>query len=247
MATPTGHAPEFDDAIPKPGSGRRFPLARIAMGIGILALLMALFLPATRSSRPAARRVQCVNNMKQIALALQNYETTYKVPPPLYTVDARGHPLHSWRTLILPYLDEEALYKSIDLAKPWNDPVNSRAAESPVNSYRCPEAHGPNNTTTYLAVAGPEGIVPFAKSRPRAETEDDQKSATVVIEAGEENAVPWMAPVDGDGSLVVGLGPATKIHHWGGTNMVLADGSVMFLSAKASTEERRRILSAEVK
>ena len=45
----------------------------------------------------------CVNNLKQIALALHNYEEVYKVLPPAYTVDAQGRPLHSWRTLILPY------------------------------------------------------------------------------------------------------------------------------------------------
>ena len=70
------------------------------------------------------------NNLKQIALALLNYEQAHHALPPAYTVDAQGRPLHSWRTLILPYLDQESLYQTIDLSKPWNDPANAKALET---------------------------------------------------------------------------------------------------------------------
>src|SRR5690349_18772074 len=127
MAAKFENDPEFNHAIPKPRSGRRFTLVGFFVVLGVIALLVALLLPANRSAGPAARRSQCVNNLKQIAMALHDYEQAHNALPPAYTVDALGRPLHSWRTLILPYLEQEPLYKTIDLSKPWNDPANAKA------------------------------------------------------------------------------------------------------------------------
>ena len=108
MAAKFMNDPEFNDAILKPSSGARFTLVGFLGVLGIIALVIALLLPLARNGAgPAARRAQCTNNLKQIALALHNYEQAYKALPPAYTVDAEGRPLHSWRTLILPYLEEE--------------------------------------------------------------------------------------------------------------------------------------------
>jgi type II secretory pathway pseudopilin PulG len=79
--------------------------------LGIIAILVALFLPAIRSAPNAARRSQCNNNLRNIALALQNYAEVYQALPPAYTVDADGRPLHSWRTLILPYIEQKGCTK----------------------------------------------------------------------------------------------------------------------------------------
>ena len=206
--------------------------------------MIALLLPLARNGAgPAARRAQCTNNLKQIALALHNYEQAYKALPPAYTVDAKGRPLHSWRTLILPYLEQEALYKTVDLAKPWNDPANAKALETFVPVFRCPEAVGPQNTTTYLAIAGPDGCLIPEESRRLAEITDALGSTLMVIEGGEENAVPWMAPMDAGESLVMSLGPTTKLHHVGGTNASFADGSVRFLRADTPAAVRRAWMS----
>jgi prepilin-type processing-associated H-X9-DG protein len=65
----------------------------------------------------------------------------------------------------------------------------------------------------------------------------------LVIEAGEENAVPWMAPVDADESLVMSLGPTTKLHHTGGTHACFVDGHVAFLKADSPATVRRALMS----
>jgi prepilin-type processing-associated H-X9-DG protein len=235
--------PEFNDAIPKPSSGRGFRLVEVLVVLGIIAILIALLLPATRSARPAARRSQCVNNLKLIALALHNYEQAHKALPPAYTVDAKGRPLHSWRTLILPYLDHGSLYRTIDLSKPWNDPANAKALETKPAVFRCPEAVGPQNTTSYLAIAAPNGCLIPRESRRLAEITDALGSTLMVIEAGEEDAVPWMAPMDAGESLVMSLGPTTKLHHSGGTNACFVDGSVKFLKASTPVLVRRALMS----
>lgn len=243
MSANSGDDPEFNETIPKPSSGRRFKLVELLVALGIIAILVALLLPATRSVRPAAYRSQCVNNLKQIALALHNYEQEHKALPPAYTVDAKGRPLHSWRTLILPYLEQEPLYQTIDLSKPWNDPVNAKALETYLPVFRCPEMVGPRNTTTYLAIAAPNGCFIPQESRRLTEITDAHDSTLMLIEAGAENAVPWMAPVDADESLVMSLGPTTKLHHSGGTNACPVDGRVKFLKANTPGKVRRALIS----
>jgi prepilin-type processing-associated H-X9-DG protein len=243
MSVNSGNDPEFNDTIPKPSSRRGFKLVEVLVVLGIIALLIVLLLPATRSARPAARRAQCTNNLKQIAMALRNYEQAHKALPPAYTVDAEGRPLHSWRTLILPYLEQEPLYQTIDFSRPWNDPANAKALETPLPVFRCPEAVGPQNTTTYLAITAPNGCFIPRESRRLAEITDAHESTLMVIEAGEENAVPWMAPVDADESLVMSLGPTTKLHHTGGTNACFVDGRVTFLKANTPAMVRRALMS----
>jgi type II secretory pathway pseudopilin PulG len=236
--------PEFNDKVPKPSARRRFRLVEILVVLVIVAVAIALVFPANlRSARPAARRAHCANNMKQIALALHNYEQQHNTLPPAYTVDANGRPLHSWRTLILPYLEHEPLYRTIDLSKPWNDPANAKALETDVAVFRCPAAAGPVNTTTYLAIASPNGCLLPNEPRRLAEITDSHESTLMVIEAGEENAVPWMAPFDGDESVVMSLAPTTRLHHAGGTNACPVDGSVKFLKASTPAKVRRALMS----
>jgi len=243
MAATSDNDPEFNSVAPKPRPARRFKLVEILAVLGVLGFLVALLLPASRSSRPAGYRTQCTNNLRVIALALQSYEQQNKALPPAYTVDANGRPLHSWRTLLLPYLDEASLYQEIDLSKPWNDPANAKARETPVHVYHCPVADGQRNETSYLAVVGPNACFLPSESRRLTEIRDEHGSTLMLIEAGDEHAVPWMAPVDADESLVMSLGPTTKLHHGGGTNAGFADGSVRFLKADTPPEVRRALLS----
>jgi len=151
--------------------------------------------------------------------------------------------LHSWRTLILPYLEQEPLYRTIDLSKPWNDPANAKALETFLSVYWCPEAVGPGNTTTYMAIAAPNGCLNPQESRRLTEITDAHDSTLMVIEAGEEYAVPWMAPVDADESLLMGLGPTTKLHHAGGMNACFVDGSVPFLKTNTPASVRQALMS----
>ena len=234
--------PDFNDTLPKPRSRRGIRIIEVMVVIGIIGVVIGLMLPATRTARPAGRRTQCQSNMKNVVMALLAYEQEHGALPPAYTVDANGRPLHSWRTLILPYLDQE-LYQTIDLSKPWNDPANAKARETPVSIYRCPESVRPRNTTTFLAIAGPNSCLVPGKPRRLAEITDSPSSTLMVIEAGEENAVPWMAPVDADESLVLSLGPNAKLHHAGGMNAGFVDGAVRFLKTNIRASVRHALMT----
>ena len=209
----------------------------------IAALLVALMLPEYRSAREPARRNSCVNNIKQIVLALHNYHDVHKVYPPAYTVDAQGKPLHSWRTLILPFLEEGRLYKSIDLSKPWDDPVNAAAARTEVGAYRCPSAEHAANETTYLAFVAPDSCLQPGKFRAIREIVDGASNTLMVIDAPADQAVPWMAPRDADEQLILAIGGNSQLSHPGGVVAGLADGSVRFLPADLPAATRRALIS----
>ena len=95
-------------------SGFKITLLKVLAVVAIICVVIAFMLPATRRARPAARRTQCKNNLKQIGLALHNYHDLYGSFPPAFTVDSNGMPLHSWRTLILPFIDQLPLYQNVN-------------------------------------------------------------------------------------------------------------------------------------
>ena len=157
----------------RPGRRLGFTWTELAVCLAILFVVVALVFPAIqRNPREAARRMQCSNNLKQIGLALHNYEQKYKMLPPAYTVDAEGKRLHSWRTLILPYLEEAALYAKVDFSKAWDDPANETVRSKKVPAYRCPSNQSSEGNTTYLAIVGDRNILRPKQGRAFTEVVD---------------------------------------------------------------------------
>lgn len=231
-----------ESAEKKPG-GLKFRLVELLVVVGIIAILIGLMLPAVRTSGEASRRSHCTNNLKQIALALHNYESEHGELPPAYTVDEDGKPLHSWRTLILPYLEQQALYDRIDLSKPWDDPANKAAFETEISLYRCPSAGFPRGHTTYLAVVAPGGCLRPGEPRALEEISDDRGATLMVVEVDSMQAVHWMSPKDASEELILSLGKAAKPPHPGGAQAACVDGSVRFLAADTKEEVLRALIS----
>ena len=118
-----------------PPAGRRaFTLIELLVAIGVVAILVTLLLPAVQQAREAARRSQCKNNLKQIGLALHNYESTFGVFPPFF-VSGGGNPTRiaderkgaNWLTLLLPQMEQQGLYDAWDMnAAPHQNEGRSR-------------------------------------------------------------------------------------------------------------------------
>jgi len=216
-------------------------LMKVVAVLGVIVVFIGLLLPAPRVARESDRRIQCWNNLKPIMLGLRNYAEKYDVFPPAYTVDAAGKPMHSWRTLILPYVEQEELYKSIDLTKPWNDPVNSTAFKTQLNVYLCPSMGNFNNETTYRAMVGPNACFLPTKPRRLDEITDPHESTVAVIEGPVDQPVPWMAPIDADESLFQSLTTTPGSRHPGGANVGMVDGSVKFLKATCPADVRHAL------
>ncbi|MEI6540007.1 MAG: DUF1559 domain-containing protein [Planctomycetota bacterium] len=210
---------------------------------GIIAVILVLFLPAMRNSGGPSHRMDCRNNLKNIALALHNYAAkNHGVLPPTYTVDSAGKPLHSWRTLILPYIDYEDLYKNVDLSKSWNDPANAEVFKAYVKVYHCPSSETAENYTTYLAIVAPNGCFRPTEPNVLAMT-DSAAEKLMVIEMAASQAVPWMSPLDADEQMVLEIGVKTASAHLGSTNVAFVDGSVSALDNSSSAIERRAMIS----
>jgi hypothetical protein len=222
-------------------------LLKVCVYGGITIILIGLFLPQMNRGHEAARRTQCKNNLKMIALALYSYHDAYKAFPPAYTVDENGQRLHSWRTLILPWMEQNDLYKKIDLSKPWDHPVNAGAFKTTPHTFRCPSFELPADSTTYLAVVGENACFHPTKPRAISEITDGTSNTLMVIEVPVKQAVPWMSPQDADEQMVLNISPADKLAHTGGVQSALADGSVRFLSATMNPETRRAVISINAK
>ena len=221
--------PETPTPIPIPSSGGSWLLIRLLAYGAVILLVLFMLLPNVRSAREPARRNSCMNNLKQISLALSNYESAHGAYPPAYTVDADGRPLHSWRTLILPYMEQQPLYKTIDLTKPWDDPANEHAYNAMPEVYRCPSdptANADEHLTTYLAVVTPDSAIRTADSLSFSELPAPSETL-LVVDAAPSQATHWMSPVDADEQLLLNVDPKLKRQHNGDICLAAyADGHV---------------------
>ncbi len=135
-----------------------FTLVELLVVIAIIGILVGLFLPAVQAAREMARRLQCSNNMLQLSVALQNYESAHLRLPP-GTVDAQGPikhlPLgfhHNWIIQILPFVDEKVAYRKIDHASSVYSVTNAPLRQYNLPLLLCPSAPISGEFSCYAGV-----------------------------------------------------------------------------------------------
>jgi prepilin-type N-terminal cleavage/methylation domain-containing protein/prepilin-type processing-associated H-X9-DG protein len=135
---------------------RGFTLIELLVVIAIIAVLIGLLLPAVQKVREAAQRAKCQNNLKQIGLAFHNYHSANERFPSGFLSRALEEdgpglgPGWGWGTLLLPYLEQDALYRQFDLGKDIADPLNARPRTTSLSIFLCPSDDPP--TPTFKAV-----------------------------------------------------------------------------------------------
>ena len=133
---------------------RGFTLVELLVVIAIIGVLVALLLPAVQAAREASRRTACSNNLKQIGLAIANYQLSNKLYPPSssdslknaldFSIDDVGERRHSWASYILPHLEQMPLADSINRSIHALTGQNEKVAATVVPMYRCPTYTGPD-------------------------------------------------------------------------------------------------------
>ncbi len=252
--------PTYAGPPPKRGLGARWIALIVAVAVApvllaIVGILIALLLPAVQAAREAARRTQCTNNLKQISLALLGYEQAHGCFPPAFIPDKNGKPMHSWRVLILPYLERKGLYDQYRFNEPWDSPHNKALASQMPSVYACPSEGLPSSgMTSYAMLVGPHAFSTGAKGRKISEITDGTSNTIMVAEAVDAH-INWMEPRDIDTEQMefringirnaVGGNAWISSRHSGGANVAFCDRSVQFLSDGIDATILKRLITID--
>ncbi|MEM9185678.1 MAG: DUF1559 domain-containing protein [Planctomycetota bacterium] len=228
----------------------------------IVVVLVGLLLPAVQSGGSTAGRSR--NLATQWTLAILNYEATQGRFPPAYSTDNEGRPLHSWRTLLLPYSEDAVLYRQVRTDQPWGSPHNQRLLVGHDLGYShtprpLPREPAPDEAS-YFAVVDDEAVFTNTGEVTLSDITDGPENTIILIEAG-GRGVAWYEPRDltldeavdllcGDFSdefdqVEPGFFASTIVRgdglHW--RCVGFADGRVKFVGVLADREEARALLT----
>jgi prepilin-type processing-associated H-X9-DG protein len=222
------------------------------LGSGIFGLVVSLWLfmlSALVHPRESARKMTCSNNLHNITLALQQYHDIHGSFPPAYIADANGKPMHSWRVLILPYLEQKVLYQQYRFDEPWDGPNNRKLHGTALKIYVCPAGpeNQPKTDTDYVVVVGTQTMWPGVGITRNADVKDGL-SNTILLTEAYNSGIHWMEPRDLHVTqMPMAINPqqgqGISSAHKGGAEVSFADGSVRFLESTLPSETLRAMLT----
>ena len=158
----------------------------------------ALLVETLRQTRGAFEERQAANQVKQIVIAFHNYHDGHKALPPAVFTDKAGKPLLSWRVHLLPYLDQNDLYKQFHLDEPWDSEHNKKLIARMPKVFASPDRPelALQGKTTYLVPVGKETAFPGTTAIAIRDMTDGTSNTIVLVDAAADRAVIWTKPDD---------------------------------------------------
>jgi prepilin-type processing-associated H-X9-DG protein len=249
-------SPEQHSDPPQARSARRKTIIwGCALVLGVVFICGGLLWWPVREAREAARRADCIMLLKVIGLAMHNYHDQHGCFPPAYFADKEGQPMHSWRVLVLPYMEAEQLYDEYSFDEPWDSPNNLALARNVPSgmvafpsTYLCPsESEADPMHATYLMLVGPGAFSDGPHGR-TIEGITDGSSNTIMIAERSRSGIHWMEPRDlnvGEMSYRINdpAGYGIRSPHPGLANALFADGTVHSITEDIDPEVLKALIT----
>jgi type II secretory pathway pseudopilin PulG len=213
-------------------------------------ILMALLLPAVQQAREAARRTQAQNELKQIGLAAHNFHDTHTFFPPPGSDGSQDPNVTSpisFHTALLPYVNQQALYGSIDKSIPWDDQINKMPYSAIVQTFLSPQYAEKTNASGYAVTHFVPNVNLMREGKPLSIGDITDGTSNTVL-AGQVNAnfPAWGEPDEGrDPAAGFAGGPTAFGGNQGGALVLLMDGSVRFISENIAPETAKAIATPD--
>ena len=195
-------------------------------------------LPAIQKTRESASRMQSMNNMKQIALAMYNYNDAHGHFPPAVVMGPDGKTPHSWRVELLPYLEQKNIYDQYKLDEPWDSPANRVALASVPKIFMSPSEERAG-TASYFVLTGPKTMFSGKDGMKISDITGGTSNTIMFVEAKRD--IPWGKPEDIDYDPAKPL-PKLGGHFPGGFCAAFADGSVRWIADQAPADVIRALI-----
>ena len=239
----------------QPGTTARsgFTVVELMVVVAIIGLLIGLLLPAIQAVRETARRMQCQNHLHQIGIALHNYHAAFRKLPPggieVRPETPRGKQI-AWSAMVLPFLEQPAVYSQIDFNYAFDHPVNAEAAATPIETYLCPSTSRPQvlnrgkGATDYGGIYGerilttnypPRGVLIHDQAIRFRDVTDGLSRTLMISEDANFRDGQWINAWNlFDQAFPINRAPSfendIRSMHPQGANGLFADGSVVFMN-----------------
>lgn len=169
----------------------------IALVLMFIAVLLALTWPQI-NSHPPSRELNWRNQLRNIGVALHNYHSEYGSFPPAVIVDPETGHRHSWRIVLLPYLDHAAAFRQYRFDEPWNSAANLELQDISIFTSPCDDEARKNHWTSAAAVVGQHTMWPESGSRTVDDVNNirDESAQTILTVEVANSGIHWMEPRD---------------------------------------------------